>query len=160
MNSYEQIKNIGVATFAPLLGFFSPTNNFIMALAIAFVFNIWCGMRADGVVIRHCTRFSGSKFKNALYEFLIYLAVIYMIFSITTLQGDNTAGLLIVKIVNYTFAITYIQNGFKNLIKSYPKSIGLRRVYHFLRLEFAKMAPESLKESINSIKLEENAENI
>nr|DAR11874.1 MAG TPA: hypothetical protein [Caudoviricetes sp.] len=33
-----------------------------------FTFNIWAGMRADGVAIVRCKNFSFRKFKNALFS--------------------------------------------------------------------------------------------
>ncbi|WP_236707617.1 hypothetical protein [Bacteroides cellulosilyticus] len=43
-------------------------------------FNIWCGMRADGVSIVRCQNFKWSKFKNALAELLLYLVIIEVVF--------------------------------------------------------------------------------
>lgn len=45
----SQIRQIGVTIFSAILAFATPTEGFILALVIAFGFNIFCGMRADGV---------------------------------------------------------------------------------------------------------------
>lgn len=47
----SQIRQIGVTIFSAILAFATPTEGFVLALVIAFGFNIFCGMRADGVVL-------------------------------------------------------------------------------------------------------------
>lgn len=44
----SQIRQIGVTIFSAILAFATPTEGFVLALIIAFGFNIFCGMRADG----------------------------------------------------------------------------------------------------------------
>jgi len=58
---------------SPLFGYLTPTKGFVYALVVMFAFNIWAGMRADGVAIVRCKNFSFRKFKNALCELLLYL---------------------------------------------------------------------------------------
>ena len=48
----DQIRIIFVSMFSSLLAYLTPTKGFLIALIIMFGFNIWCGMRADGVSIR------------------------------------------------------------------------------------------------------------
>lgn len=47
----EQWRIIAISTVSPLFGYLSPIKGFVYALVVMFAFNIWVGMRADGVVI-------------------------------------------------------------------------------------------------------------
>ena len=62
----DQIRIIFVSMFSSLFAYLTPTKGFLIALVVMFGFNIWCGMRADGVSIVRCRNFKWSKFKNAL----------------------------------------------------------------------------------------------
>lgn len=42
---------IAISTVSSLFGYVTPTKGFIYALVAMFAFNIWTGMRADGVAI-------------------------------------------------------------------------------------------------------------
>ena len=111
------------------------------ALIIMFAFNIWAGMRADGVAIKNCKRFSFRKFKNALAELLLYVTIIHVIYSVMLQCGDNEAAMIVIKSLTYVFMYVYLQNAFRNLIVAYPKKIALRIIYHVIRLEFTRALP-------------------
>ena len=111
------------------------------ALIIMFAFNIWAGMRADGVAIKNCKRFSFRKFKNALAELLLYVTIIHVIYSVMLQCGDNEAAMIVIKSLTYVFMYVYLQNAFRNLIVAYPKKIALRIIYHVIRLEFTLALP-------------------
>lgn len=49
--NFEQTRMVLVSSMSPVLAFFTPTKGFVIALVIMFAFNIWAGMRADGVSI-------------------------------------------------------------------------------------------------------------
>ena len=66
--SWEQWRMIFATTASPLFAYLTPTKGFIYALVVMFAFNIWAGMRADGVAIVRCKNFSFRKFKNALFN--------------------------------------------------------------------------------------------
>lgn len=111
------------------------------ALIIMFAFNIWAGMRADGVAIKNCKRFSFRKFKNALAELLLYVTIIHVIYGVMLQCGDNEAAMIVIKSLTYVFMYVYLQNAFRNLIVAYPKKIALRIIYHVIRLEFTRALP-------------------
>ena len=141
----SQIRQIGVAIFSAILAFATPTEGFVLALIIAFGFNIFCGMRADGVSVVRCKNFSVSKFKNAILEMLLYVAIVYVIYGIMLGCNDGTEALFAIKMLTYIFCYVYICNAFKNLIKAYPKNVAFRVIYHILRFEFAKALPSYWK---------------
>lgn len=139
--SWEQWRMIFATTASPLLAYLVPTAGFMYALVIMFAFNIWAGMRADGVAIRNCKRFSFHKFKNALAELLLYVVIIHVIYSVMLQCGDDGAAMIVIKSLTYVFMYVYLQNAFRNLIKAYPKKIALRIIYHVIRLEFTRALP-------------------
>lgn len=63
--NWEQWRIIAVSALSPVLAFLTPTKGFIFALVTMFAFNVWAGMRADGVSVVRCRNFSFRKFKNA-----------------------------------------------------------------------------------------------
>lgn len=160
MENIFNITNVrGYVNIAPLIGFLSPTNDFLLGLVICFGFNIWCGLRADGVTMLHCKKFSGKKFKDSLIELLTYIAIIYVIFSSMTLAGDERESIIVIKILSYIFMGFYIQNGFNNLIQAYPKNKAYRAVYHFMRMEFKRMMPEYVQSAIDKYNKQNESEN-
>ena len=152
--SIDQIRVLCVSTFSPILAFLTPTEDFLLALAVAFGFNIWCGMRADGVSISRCKNFSFSKFKNAIFELILYLVIIEMIFAFMSVMGDRDNSLIVIKTITYVFGYVYIQNAFKNLTIAYPKNVSIRIIYHIIRFEFKRAMPSHVQEVINRIENE------
>ena len=88
---------IFATTASPLFAYLTTTAGFMYALVIMFAFNIWAGMRADGVAIVRCKNFSFRKFKNALCELLLYLFIVEAIFVIMKNCGDENAAVIVVK---------------------------------------------------------------
>ena len=147
----SQIRQIGVTIFSAILAFATLTEGFILALVIAFGFNIFCGMRADGVSVVRCKNFSVSKFKNALLEMLLYVVIVYVMYGIMVSCNDNTEALFVIKMLTYIFCYVYLCNAFKNLIKAYPKNVAFRVIYYILRFEFAKALPSYWKPIIDRL---------
>lgn len=154
----EQLRIIFVTVTSPIIAYMTTTSNFIFALIIAFAFNIFAGMRADGVSISRCINFKFSKFKNALLEICLYLVIIHVLYSIVILCGDKKEAYFVIKSLTYVFIYVYATNSFKNLIKAYPKNVALRIIFHLLRLEFTRAMPyywkpiiEKYKDEINEI---------
>lgn len=139
--NWEQWRFIAISTISPILGYLTSINGFVYALVIMFAFNIWAGMRADGISVRHCKNFRFSKFKNALAELLLYVTIIQVIYSVMLQCGDNEAAKVVIKSLTYVFMYVYLQNAFRNLIKAYPTKVALRIIYHIIRLEFTRVLP-------------------
>lgn len=156
MNTFniENLRLLIISLFSPLLGYITPTKGFIYALVIMFAFNIWAGMRADGVSITRCKNFSFKKFKNALCELFLYLVIIETIYSIMCSVGDGLAALVVIKSMTYVFMYVYLQNAFRNLIIAYPLNLALRVIYHVIRLEFTRALPSHLQPIIERIENE------
>lgn len=150
----EQWRIIVISAVSPVLGYLTPTKGFVYALVVMFAFNIWAGMRADGVAIVRCKNFSFRKFKNALCELLLYLFIVETIFVIMNNCGDDQAAIVVVKTLTYVFMYVYLQNAFRNLIVAYPKELALRIIYHVIRLEFARALPSHLQPIIERLEKE------
>lgn len=143
--SYEHLRLIVVTVISTLLGMITPTNGFVIALILMSGWNIWCGMRADGVVIHTCKNFDKKKFRGALKELLLYIAIIYIIFSFMVLCGDSKIALYAVKSMTYVFAYVYLQHSFRNLTIAYPKNVAIWVIYLVIRLEFKRAMPSHIK---------------
>ena len=122
-----------------LLAAVTPTVQFVTAVVVAAFFNVWCGMRADGVVNIRCRNFSWGKFKYALMELLAFLFVIEVIAVVCHSMGDIEARQYACKTAAYLIIYCYIDNGLKNLCKAYPKSRGLWQLYLFVHLDFRRL---------------------
>lgn len=156
--NWEQWRFIAISTISPIVGYLTPINGFVYALVIMFAFNIWAGMRADGISVRHCKNFRFSKFKNALAELLLYVTIIHVIYSVMLQCGDNGAAMIVIKSLTYVFMYVYLQNAFRNLIKAYPKKIALRIIYHVIRLEFTRALPSYWQPIIERFQKENDKE--
>lgn len=152
--NWEQWRIITVSAVSPVLGYLTPTKGFVFALVIMFAFNIWAGMRADGVAIVRCKNFSFKKFKNALFELFLYLVIVESIFVIMKNCGDYKAAIVAVKSLTYVFMYVYLQNAFRNLIIAYPRNLALRIIYHVVRLEFTRALPSHLQPIIERLEKE------
>lgn len=152
--NWEQWRIIAISTVSPLFGYLTPTKGFIYALVVMFAFNIWAGMRSDGVAIVRCKNFSFRKFKNALCEFLLYLFIVETIFVIMKNCGDENAAVIVVKSLTYVFMYVYLQNAFRNLIIAYPRNLALHIIYHVIRLEFTRALPSHLQPIIDRLEKE------
>lgn len=151
---FEHYRIILISVISPVLGYLTPTKGFVYALIIMFAFNIWAGMRADGVAIVRCKNFSFRKFKNALCELLLYLFIVESIFVIMKNCGDENAAVIVVKSLTYVFMYVYLQNAFRNLIIAYPRELALRIIYHVIRLEFTRALPSHLQPIIERLEKE------
>lgn len=152
--NFENMRIILVTSFSPILGYFTPTKGFVFSLVMMFSFNIWAGMRADGVSIVRCKNFSFRKFKNALCELILYLFIVDIIFVIMKNCGDDRAAIVVVKSLTYVFMYVYLQNAFRNLIIAYPRELALRIIYHVIRLEFTRALPSYLQPIIDRLEKE------
>lgn len=145
---------IFATTTSPLFAYLTPTAGFMYALVIMFAFNIWAGMRADGVAIVRCKNFSFRKFKNALCELLLYVVIIHVIYSVMLQCGDDGEAMIVIKSLTYVFMYVYLQNAFRNLIIAYPRNLALRIIYHVIRLEFTRALPSQLQPIIERLEKE------
>lgn len=152
--NWERCRIIAISTVSPLFGYLTPTKGFVYALVVMFAFNIWAGMRADGVAIVRCKNFSFRKFKNALCELFLYLFIVEAIFIIMKNCGDGQAAIVVVKSLTYVFMYVYLQNAFRNLIIAYPRNLALRIIYHVIRLEFTRALPSHLQSIIERLEKE------
>lgn len=144
-----------VSSSAPIVCFFSPTWGLVTALVIMYAFDIFCGMRADGIEISHGDNFSFKKLGNATKLLLLYLVILQVLYSVVKLNGNPDAGLLATKSLNYVFLYVYLQNSFKNLRKAYPKNKHIIIAYYLIRFEFTKALPGNVQDIIEKIEKDE-----
>lgn len=150
----DQVRLLVVGALSSVLAYLTPTMGFIIALALTFAFNVIAGMRADGITIIRCSNFSIRKFKEALIELLLYISLVWLVFTLMDKMGDPDAAIITAKTITYICVYVYICNGFKNLIKAYPTNKALRIIYYMLRLEFKRALPTNVQEIVDRVDLE------
>lgn len=158
--SIDQMRLVFTTLLSTLAAYFTPTKGFLFALIIMFGFNIWAGMRADGVTIVRCKNYSHAKFKNAVFELFLYLAIIELVFMVMAAVGDKPEALIVLKTVTYVFIYVYLQNSFKNLINAYPTNMAFRIIYHVIRLEFRRAMPSYVQQIIDRVDTGGNPDDI
>lgn len=140
--NWEQLRMIVVTVSSSVAAYMTPTKGFIIALTIMFAFNIFCGMRADGVAVKRCRNFKMSKFRHALVELLLYLLIIETVYFTMLNCGDAAEALAVVKTITYVFMYVYVCNAFRNLVVAYPREKAFHIIYHLIRFEFRRAIPE------------------
>lgn len=135
----EKIRLLLTVLLSSVLAATTPTGGLVTALIVAWAFNVWCGMRADGVTNIRCKNFSWRKFWRASAELILFLLLLETVAVVTYASGDGEEGLYACKTLNYVFVWVYFENGMKNLCKAYPKKKALWIVYLFVRFEFTKI---------------------
>lgn len=150
----DQVRLLVVGALSSVLAYLTPTMGFIIALALTFAFNVIAGMRADGITIIRCSNFSIRKFKEALIELLLYISLVWLVFTLMEKMGDVDAAIITAKTITYICVYVYICNGFKNLIKAYPTKKALRIIYYMLRLEFKRALPGNVQAIVDRVDLE------
>jgi len=151
---FEQIRLIIISAFSSLLAILTPTEGFVVALIIGFGFNLFCGMRADGISISRCKNFSWKKARESMLELLLFFTIVYVIYSIVYMCGDKAEAVYAAKILTYIFDYAYVCNGLRNLIIAYPKNITFRVIYSLLRFELMKALPGYWKPIIDRLNSE------
>ena len=130
--------------FVIVMGFINPTGGYLMALVIAFGFNIFAGLRADEVKIKlqriippvFVTNFNGNKLKDSLFELLAITAITYLLKLLVELMQLEGGSAYVVQVL-VAFAIYYyVTNGLRNLLKVYPKWKWARLLYHLITFKF------------------------
>lgn len=154
----EQMRMVVVTCVSGALGFLTPTAGFLTALIIMFGFNVWAGMRADGISIVNCRRFKFSKFRASLLELFLYLIIMESVYTVMVACGDKPAAIVAIKSLTYVFLYVYLQNSFRNLVVAYPNKMALRMIYHIIRLEFTRALPSYLQEIIKRVEIEKEKE--
>lgn len=157
--SLEQVRLVLVTLVSTLLSFYTPTKGFLLSLVLCFAFNIWCGMRADGVSIKRCRNFSMLKFHKALIELFLYIGIILVMFTCLSSMGDKATAIACIKIITYVFMYVYLQNSFKNLIQAYPDNMAVHIIYHTIRLELTRALPSNVQAIIDRYERNHNDNN-
>ncbi len=150
----DQLRVIGASLCSWLLAYVTPAGGFIFALVLFALFNIWCGMRADGVSVESCRNFRWGKFRAAIAEMFLAVALVLLLSVGMGAMGDVTEALVVVKAMTYVFCYVYMQNSIKNLIIAYPRNVSLRIIYHLIRFEFKRAMPSQVKGVVERIEAE------
>lgn len=153
----EKLRMFFVTSISSFISFYTPTADLVVAMICTFVFNIFCGIRADNITAKEkkkCQTFNFKKFRSAIAELCVYLLIIEVVFTVMVKLGDADAAQIVIKTITYLFIYVYVQNSLKNLIATYPKNIALRLVYHLIRFEIMRATPAHLQAIVERLNRE------
>lgn len=136
---WDTFKTTIIAILSVVMAYLEPVHNTMTVLLIMALIDIFAGF-ITGIAVDG-ERFRFRKFMMAAVYLLVYLVIIALIHTVSLLQGDHQAGMLIVKSVTYIFIYFYSTNILRNLQKLFPANRILAFLYHIVGMEFAKKIP-------------------
>ena len=147
-----------MALFSAVAAYFDSTSTFMVALLMAFLFNVLAGLRADEVTFTmwRLVNFKGNKFKDSLKELTLIAAITYFLKAIMDLMRYSEKSVYVVQVLVWIALYYYVRNSLRNLSKAYPKIKWIVVVYHLFSFQFGKLMPEGVKQAIE--KAENNEE--
>ena len=146
----SQASNMLMAMFGAVAAYFDSTSTFMIALLMAFLFNVMAGLRADDVkfTMWRLVNFDGYKFKDSLKELALIVVVTYFLKGIMDLMQHNEKSIYAVQVLVWIALYYYVRNSLRNLSKAYPKIKWIVVVYHLFSFQFGKLMPEGVKHAI------------
>lgn len=155
------VEKLWAVVASTLLAVVTPTAGFLTAIVTGWAFNMWCGMRADGVTLISCRNFSWKKFVFALAELLMYVCLVEVVALVGYSMGDGAEIVYACKTMAYFIIYCYLDNGLKNLCKAHPRRKALWLIYLMVHLDLRRVAKidelmERYKEHTEKQKDEDN----
>lgn len=152
-----------IACFTAVMAYFDSTSSFMIALMLAFTFNILAGMRADNVKLKieriyppkFFQNFNGNKFKDSLFELLLIIIIIYLLKGMADLMDVTDTDTYVVKYLTWIALYYYTRNALRNLSRVYPKNKFLRIVYVVISFKFKEFFSDDLRKEIEKIENED-----
>jgi len=153
---FQGIESAAITLVGVASAYFDSTITFMIALGIAFLFNILAGFRADEVkfTMWRLVNFKGNKFKDSLNELFLIVVVTYLIKSLMDLMKMDDKSAYAVQILVWIALYYYIRNACRNLSKAYTKVKWLRVVYHLISFKFKELMPSGVADAIEATEKE------
>ena len=130
----ENFKAFLFALLIPLLAFFEPINNLILAVAVLYLINIITGVIED--VRNKSAPPNFRKFIFSMAELLVYMLFMLTVFGIAKLLEDGDGGKYVAKVITYIAIYFYGQNIIKNMRKIWPRNQFLQLMEYLLNVKF------------------------
>lgn len=153
----DNIQTIAIVIFTSIAAYFDSTLSFLLALVLAFAFNILAGFRADEVkvVLRrifppiYFENFQGNKLKDSLMELLLITSITYLLKGLAELMKYETSGYYIVQFLIAVAVYYYFRNGLKNLKNVYSNNKWLAMLYHLIAFKFRALVGNDLADIVD-----------
>ncbi len=148
---FNSIQIFCVVVFNAICAYFQTTSSFMLALFLAFFFNVLAGMKADNVSIKQgrLCNFSGCKFKDCLIELLLVIVITYFLKGIADImdfsEDTNIESIYVVKVLVCIALWRYVANGLRNLSLAYPRNVWVRFVFYLLSFKISEFMPKSIR---------------
>lgn len=143
----DYLQAVAITAFTSVAAYFDSTITYLIALLIAFAFNIFAGFKADEVkvILQRIfppiifKNFHGNKLKDSLIELALIASVTYLLKSIADLMKYKNQSDYIVQFLIAIAIYHYLRNGLRNLKSVYPKHKFIAVVYFLLSFKFREM---------------------
>lgn len=126
----EKAKSLFWIAITALASVFSPVENVLKLLMLAFIFNIITGIIADIHVNR--AKFNLKKAFNAITQLSFYAMCVVFLDYGSKLIEEPSLGITAVKWLTYVVVYFYLTNIFKNAKQIYPTSQAINFIYDLL----------------------------
>lgn len=126
----EHIRPFLVMVFTAICSVFTPIEDAIYVLFLAFIFNIIVGISQDKRVNKK--EFNIKKAFDAITQLFLYYALIYLIHTTGFKMKDDTVATTGVKWVTYIVVYFYATNILRNAKSMYPKNKAIAFMYDVL----------------------------
>lgn len=144
---YAVLQGALITSGAAIAAFFDSTSGYLLALAVAFIFNIFAGFRADEVKVKIqrlippilLTNFNGNKFKDSLIELFLIFAITYVLKALIDLMHYNDQSSYVVQVLVWIAIYYYVRNGLRNLAIVYPKVKWIRMLYSLIAFKMKEI---------------------
>lgn len=130
---FDRVKDLFWIMITALASIVAPVKDILIALFLAFVFNIIIGIATDIHVNR--AKFNIKKAFNAITQLAFYAMCVIFLDIFTLRVNEPTLGLTAAKWLTIIVAYFYATNTFKNAKELWPKSKAIRFIYELLSTE-------------------------
>lgn len=126
----EHAKPFLVMAFTAFCSVFTPIEDAIYILFLAFVFNVITGIAEDKIVKKQ--DFKIKKAFEAITQLFFYYALIFLIYTAGFKMNDEAVATTGVKWVTYVVVYFYLTNAVRNAKSIYPTNKALSFMYEVL----------------------------
>lgn len=126
----EKTKDLFWIMFTAIASVFTPVQNILILLFIAFIFNIFTGIVADIRVNKKS--FNMKKAFDAITQLMFWAALIIFLDYGSKLLNEVSLGVTAIKWVTYIVVYFYLTNIFRNASLVYPHNQAIKFIHELL----------------------------
>jgi len=124
---WQNLKPVLLVVITGFTSLFSPIQDVLQVLLMAFLFNIFAGIATDSNINK--TRFCLKKAFESFKQLLFYVILIYFIHNIFDSLGNDEWGHVGIKWITMTVVYFYMTNILRNTSLLFPKNKAIEFIY-------------------------------